>query len=59
MQKIEGAMKGLDGIEQDTVNVSFNTSRVRFDFQEDKITMEEIEKAITKVGYEVLRSKSK
>ena len=59
MQKIEGEMKGLDGIEQDTVNVSFNTSRVRFDFHEDKITMEEIEKAITKVGYEVLKSKVK
>ncbi len=58
-QKIEGALKGLDGIEQDTVTISFNTSRVRFDFQEDKITIDDIEDAITKVGYEVKRSRVK
>ncbi len=59
MLKIEGAMKGLDGIEQDTVNVSFNSSRLRFDFDEDKISIEEVEKAITRVGYEVKKSRVK
>lgn len=57
--KIEGAMKSLDGIAQDTVNVSFNSSRLRFDFDEDKISIEEVEKAITRVGYEVKKSKVK
>lgn len=59
MLKIEGAMKGLDGIEQDTVNVSFNSSRLKFDFDEDKISIEEIEAAINKVGYEVKKSRVK
>lgn len=59
MQKIEGALKTLDGIDQDTVNVSFNSSRVKFDFQEDKISIDEIENAITKVGYQVKKSRVK
>lgn len=58
-QKVEGALKGLDGIDQDTVTISFNTSRVRFDFHEEKISIDEIEKAITRVGYEVKRSRVK
>ena len=59
MLKIEGAMKGLDGIQQDTIKVSFNSSRARFDFDEEKISIKEIEDAITRVGYEVKRSKVK
>lgn len=59
MQKIEGALKTLDGIDQDTVNVSFNSSRVKFDFQEDKISIDEIENAINKVGYQVKKSRVK
>lgn len=59
MLKIEGAVKGLDGIQQNTVNVSFNLSRLKLDFDEEKISIEEIEKAITKVGYEVKKSKVK
>lgn len=59
MQKIEGAVKGLDGISADSVQVSFNSSRVRLDFDEDKISITDIEKAITNVGYEVQRSRVK
>lgn len=59
MQKIEGSLKGLTGIKQDTVNVSFNTSRVRLDFNEEEISIDEIEKAIDKVGYEVKRTRVK
>lgn len=59
MLKIEGAIKTLDGIEKDTINVSFNSSRARFDFDEEKISIKEIEDAIIKVGYEVKRSKVK
>ncbi|MGI6567469.1 heavy-metal-associated domain-containing protein [Candidatus Darwinibacter acetoxidans] len=59
MQKIEAAVKGLDGISQDSVKVSFNTSKVKLDFDEDKISIEEIESAITKVGYEVQKSRVK
>lgn len=59
MQKIEGAVKGLDGVEQDTVKVSFNSSKVKLNFDEDKISIEQIENAITKIGYEVQKTKVK
>lgn len=59
MQKIEGAVKGLDGIAQDTVKVSFNSSRVKLDFDEEKISIGQIEDAITRVGYEVQKSRVK
>lgn len=59
MQKIEGALKGVDGVQQDTISVSFNTSKAKFDFDEEKVSIEELENAITKVGYDVLKSKIK
>ena len=57
--KIEGVLKNLEGIEVESIKVSFNASKVKVDFQEEEITLENIEKAITKVGYEVLKSKVK
>ncbi|MBU5426860.1 cation transporter [Tissierella pigra] len=59
MQKIEGALKGLDGIDQDTVKVSFNSSKAKLDFDEEKISIDEIEDSINRVGYEVIKSKVK
>lgn len=59
MLKIEGALKGLDGIEKDSATVSFNTSKVKLNFDEDKVSIEDIESAITKLGYDVLKSKVK
>ncbi len=59
MQKIEGAVKGLEGIDQDSVQVSFNSSRVRLNFDADKTSIEQIEQAITKVGYEVQKTRVK
>ena len=55
MQKIEGAVKGLDGVEQDTVKVLFNASKVKLNFDDEKVSIEEIEKSIDKVGYEVTK----
>lgn len=57
--KVEGALKALDGIDQDSVNVSFNSSRVRLNFNEEEVSIEDMETAITKVGYEVKRSRVK
>ncbi|NLY72373.1 MAG: heavy-metal-associated domain-containing protein [Tissierellia bacterium] len=57
--KVEGAVKSLKGIDQDSVSVGFNSSKVKLNFDEDQLTIEEIEGAITKVGYEVLKSKVK
>ncbi len=57
--KIEAALKGLGGVKKDSTQVSFNSSRVKFDFDEDKVSIEEIESAIVKLGYEVIKSKVK
>ncbi|NLM04572.1 MAG: heavy-metal-associated domain-containing protein [Clostridiales bacterium] len=59
MQKIEGALKSLDGIDKDSINVSFNSSRARLNFDEELVSIEKIEDAITKVGYEVIKSRVK
>ena len=59
MQKIEGALKSLDGIDKDSINVSFNSSRARLNFDEELVSIEKIEDAIIKVGYEVIKSRVK
>lgn len=59
MLKIEGALKSVEGIDKETINVSFNSSRVRLDFEDEKTSINEIENAISKVGYEVKRSRVK
>lgn len=59
MLKIEAALKSLDGIDKDTMKVSFNTSKVKVNFDEEKLSIDEIESAISKLGYEVLKSRVK
>ncbi|HLS61645.1 MAG TPA: heavy-metal-associated domain-containing protein [Virgibacillus sp.] len=59
LQKIESALKGLNGIEKDSVEVLFNSSRVRTNFDPESVTIEEIEKAIEDLGYPVIRSRVK
>ena len=56
MQKIEGAVKSLDGIDIESLNVSFNSSKVKLNFDDEKVSIQDIEKAIDKVGYEVKKS---
>lgn len=58
-QKIEGAIKGLDGIKQDTAKISFSTSKVKLEFDEEKVSIEEIEGAISKLGFDVLKTRVK
>ncbi len=58
-QKIEGAVKSLPGIDQASIKVSFNSSRLRLDFNDAEISIAEIEKAINKVGYVVEKSRVK
>lgn len=59
LQKIEGALKGLDGVDQDTAKISFNSSKVKLDFDEEKVSIKDIENSINKLGYDVLKSKVK
>lgn len=57
--KVEGAAKKIEGVDGDTIKTLFNSSKVKLDFDEEKTSVEEIESAIRKVGYEVLSSKVK
>ena len=59
MLKVEGAVKNLDGIDKDSFKVLFNSSKVKVNFDEDKIGIEQIEEAITNIGYEVIKSSVK
>jgi len=59
IQKIEGALKGIGGIDQDTVKISFNSSKTKLDFDENIVSIEEIEGAINKLGYDIIKSKVK
>lgn len=58
-QKIEGALKNLDGIDKDSIKVLFNSSKVKFNFDESKLSIDEIESEINMLGFEVLKSKVK
>lgn len=59
MQKIESAVKGLNGIDKDGVKVLFNSSKVKVDFDAEAIAIADIQKAIEDVGYPVLKAKEK
>lgn len=56
-QKIESTTKSLNGVDKDSVKVLFNASKVKFDFDEEKISIEDVEKAIAALGYVVIKSR--
>lgn len=56
LQKIEHAVKSLDGVDHDTLNVMFNASKVKLNFDESKVSITEIENTIDRLGYEVKKS---
>lgn len=57
--KVESAVKSLNGVNKDSVKVMFNSSKVKFDFDAEKVSVEDAEKAITALGYEVKKSQVK
>jgi len=59
MQKIENAIKSQDGVDKESVSVLFNSSKAKFNFDDEKIKIEDIENAIIKLGYEVKKSQVK
>jgi len=59
LQKIEKGVQQVTGTDKDSVEVLFNASRVRVDFDTAITKIETIEQAIEKLGYEVIRSKVK
>lgn len=57
--KIEKLLKSLEGIDKDSVKVSFSSSKARLNFDDTKIKPEEIKESIGKLGYEVLKIKAR
>ncbi|MDD2560744.1 MAG: heavy-metal-associated domain-containing protein [Eubacteriales bacterium] len=53
VMKISNAVKGLAGVDKDSVNVLFNASKVKVDFDEAQLSAVDIEKSITTLGYDV------
>ena len=59
LQKIENGVGKLNGVDKDSLKVMFNASRVKVNFDGEVLTIEDIEKAINDLGYEVKRSRVK
>ncbi|RPF56548.1 heavy-metal-associated domain-containing protein [Abyssicoccus albus] len=59
MQKIENAVKGINGVNQDSLKVMFNASKVKVDFDSEVVVINDIEEAIEDLGYPVVKSKVK
>ena len=59
MQKIENGVKSLDGVSKESLKVLFNSSKVRVEFDDEKVSIKDIEDAIDKLGYEVMKSQVK
>lgn len=57
--KIENATKSMAGVDKDSVKVMFNSSKVKFDFDDEKTAVADIEKAISALGYDVKKSQVK
>lgn len=59
IKKIENALKKTNGIDKDNIEVLFNSSRFRVNFDSETVSIEEVEQAIETMGYPVVRSKVK
>lgn len=59
LQKIDKAVKALNGVDRDSVEVLFNSSKVKVSFDDTKVSLKDIENAITNIGYEVKKSQLK
>ena len=59
MQKIENGVKSLDGVDKKSIKVLFNSSKVRMEYDDEKVSIKDIENAIDKLGYEVIKSQVK
>ncbi len=59
MQKIENGVKSLEGVDKESLKVLFNSSKVRVEYDDEKVSIKDIEKAIDKLGYDVLKTQVK
>ncbi len=59
MVKIENAVRVLKGVDESSLKVLFNASKVKLNYDETELTAQEIEDAINKFGYRILSTKIK
>ncbi len=59
MQKIEAAIRSVDGVDADSVKVLFNASKAKASFDADVTDAEKIADAVRAVGYDVLKVQSR
>ena len=58
-QKVEAAVKSVQGVEENSIKVLFNASKVKFDFDDTVASLEDVEDAIGKVGFTVESAKAR
>ena len=56
LQKIEAAVKALNGVDEDSLKVLFNSSKVKVKFDDQALNISDIEKSIEDMGYPVIKS---
>ena len=59
MQKIGNGVKSLDGVDKKSIKMLFNSSKVRVEYDDEKVSIKDIENVIDKLGYEVIKSQVK
>lgn len=59
MQKIEAAVKSVNGVDKDSIKVLFNSSKVKTNFDAAVTSIDAIQQAIEGVGYPVLKTRVK
>ena len=59
MLKIESSLNSIEGVNNETVKVMFNASKVKVQFEESKTSLTEITDSIENLGYKVQSASSK
>ena len=59
MQKIENGVKAIGGVDKKSIKVLFNSSKVKVEYDDEKVSIKDIENVIDKLGYEVIKSQVK
>lgn len=56
MQKIQGTLEKVDGVEK--AKVLFNSSKAKVDYDTNKVTADRLKEVVEQLGYEVLQVKT-
>ncbi|WP_164669980.1 heavy-metal-associated domain-containing protein [Virgibacillus doumboii] len=59
IQKIDHAVKKLEGVDPNSAKVLFNSSKVKANFDAETVKIEKLEKAIEDLGYSIIKTKVK